>query len=426
MKILKGLALVVLSLLLFLSLSIFALLLTLNNTILNPNFRTSQLERLDVSASVEEALSEQIPTEDLPEELRTALVSSITELEPLIKERIDVAADPIFDYLLGKTQSMDLALTLRNTVLTSDFVASILDTLDLASLAEEILSEQIPEEEFPDELRTALVSSITELEPTIKAELIAAADPILDYLLGKSQSLSIVISSEPVVESLKDILREAFLESLPAGFTDLPQSTLDRYFNEFFEEFTEGTPATFELNETLLPAEIPAQITEAIAGAEDELKQARQGMAEAIAATEDRLEQARQYVSYFQLGYILFIAFMLLLIGGIVPLNRQVRSFTRKLGIIFLSSGILEYAGIFVTKSFVGTQIAQLAIPHSLQEWLPSLASDFLAPLQIFSLVLLIGGIALIVVSFVYKPRQPSSGADDQLIQTDPDNKPIP
>ena len=426
MKILKGLTLVVLSLLLFLSLSIFALLLTLNNTILNPNFLTSQLDRLDVSASVEEALSEQMPTEELPEELRTTLVSIITELEPLIKERIDVAADPIFDYLLGKKQSMDLALTLRNTVLTSDFVASILDTLDLASLAEEILSEQIPEEEFPEELRTALVSSITELEPTIKAELIAAADPILDYLLGEKQSLSIVISSEPVVESLKDILREAFLESPPAEFTDLPQSTLERYFNEFFEEFTEMIPATFELNETLLPAEIPAQITEAIAGAEDELKQAKQGMAEAIAATEDRLEQARQYVGYFQLGYTLFIVFMLLLIGGIVPLNRQVRSFTRKLGIIFLSSGILEYAGIFVAKSFVGTQIAQLAIPNSLQEWLPSLASDFLAPLQIFSLVLLIGGIALIVVSFVYKPRQPSSGADDQLIQTDPDNKPIP
>ena len=44
-------------------------------------------------------------------------------------------------------------------------------------------------------------------------------------------------------------------------------------------------------------------------------------------------------------------------------------------------------------------------ISPSLQTWVAELYSDLLAPLQTLSLGLLIGGIVLLVVSFVYKPR---------------------
>ena len=507
MKILKGLALGLLSFLLFLSLSIFGVLFMLNSTILNPNLITSELDRLDVSSLVEEVLSEQMPREELPEEfasamidtidrleapvkerisaathatydyllgkrespdlavtlgdtflnsdfvvlildeldlaslaevilsqqlpeeefpeeLRIALVSTITELEPLVKEKVSAAADPVFDYLLGKKQSIDLALTLRNSILTSDFVASILDKLDLSSLAGEFLSEQLPED-IPEEmgfLVEHLDDAILELEPWVKQQISIAADPILDYLLGESQSLNVVISTEPVMENLKDTLREAFLESPPAEFADLPRSTLEQHFDEYFGELTQMIPSTFEVNETLLGTEIPAQIAEAIAEAEEGLEQARQGIAEAIAEAEDGLEQARQYVGYFQLGYKLLIGFMLLLILGIVLINRQVKSTTRQLGTPLLTYGALWYAGILVTKHFAGTWLPPLPeIPPSLQTWITQLPGKFLAPLEMLSLGLLIGGIALIVVSFVYKPRQPSSGAADQLIQTDAD-----
>ena len=59
MKILKGLALGLLSFLLFLSLSLFGVLLMLNLTILNPDFVISELNRLDTSAIAEEFLSQQ-------------------------------------------------------------------------------------------------------------------------------------------------------------------------------------------------------------------------------------------------------------------------------------------------------------------------------------------------------------------------------
>jgi len=488
-KFLKGLAIGLLSFLLFLSLSIFGTAFLLNQTILNPNFITSELDKFDVATLVEEIISEQEDEEDFPEELRTALIDTITKLESPVKAQLSAATYSTFDYLLGKKQSPDLALTLRNTFLNSAFVASLMEELDLSSLAEELINEQASEEEFPEELRAALVNTITELEPlikenisaaadpifdyllgesqsidlaltlrntflssdfvvslvneldisslaseflgeqlledipegleflvehvddaiaelepTIREALIANADPILDYLLGERQSISVVISLEPIIENLEDTLREAFLESPPAELTGLPLAGIEQYFDKYFGELTEMIPSAFELDETLFGTEIPAQIAEALAEAEEGLGEARQDIADALAEAEEGLEQARQYVGYFQLGYKILIGLIVLLIAGIVLLNREVRGATRKLGTIFLTCGIPWFAGILVGKYFAGKQIAQLDIPPYFQELLPRLVNDFSAPLQWFSLGLLIGGIVLIAVSFVY-PR---------------------
>jgi len=489
MKILKGLAISLLSSLLFLSLSIFGILFLLNQTILNPNFISSELDKLDVAALVVEVLSEQESEEDFPEEQATALGDAIAAVEPIVKGGISDTLVPVYDYLKGKKQSPDLALTLRNTFLSSDFIVALMDELDIPSLAEEIISEQLPKEEFPEELETALVNTITkleplikekvstaadpifdylvgesqsidlsltlrntlssdfvvslaneldiaslasgflgeqllenipeemefltehldniiaELEPVIKEELTAAADPILDYLLGESQSISVVISLEPVAETLEDALRDAFLESPPAALAGLSPVEIEQYFDEYLGELlTEIVPSSFELDETLIGAEMPAQIAGALAEAEEGLEQVRQDITDALAEAEEGLELARQYVGYFQLGYKILIGFILLLITGIVLLNRQVRDATRKLGAIFLTYGVLWFTGTLVAKYFAGKQIAQLDIPPYFQELLPWLVNDFSAPLQWFSLGLLIGGVALIVVSFVY-PR---------------------
>ena len=379
---------------------------TLRNSFLNSAFVASLMEELDLPLLVEELISEQEDEEEFSKELETALVNTITELEPLIKERISAAADPIFAYLLGESQSIDLALTLRNTFPSSDFVVSLVNELDISSLASEFLGEQLLED-VPEELEFLvehLNDAITELEPTIEEELIAAADPILDYLLGESQSISIEISLEPIIENLEDTLREAFLESPPAKLAGLLLPKIKQYFDEYFGELTEMIPSAFELDETLLGTEIPAQIAEALAEAEEGLGEARQSITDALAEAEEGLEQARQYVGYFQLGYKILIGLIVLLIAGIVLLNRQVKGATRKVGTIFLTCGVPWFAGILIGKYFAGKQIAQLDIPPYFQELLPRLVNDFSAPLQWFSLGLLIGGVVLIAASFVY-PR---------------------
>ena len=283
-----------------------------------------------------------------------------------------------------------LALTLNHTILNPDFAVSELDSLDVPSLAEDLINKQVSEGELSEELGTTLVNTITKLEPLVKEQAGAAIYSIYDYLLGKSQSFNVVISLEPVKEELKENLRETFLETLPPELTQIPPAVLEQYFEQFYEEISGQIPSTFEFNESLLGPEVPANISEA------------------LAAAERNLEQTRQAISYFQLGYKVLIGFILLLILGIILLNRQVRNITRELGIIFLAYGALEYIGILITKSIAERQLLQLDIPPPLQSWLPQFFNNLLAPLEIFSIGLLSVGIVLIIVSFVYKPRQSS------------------
>ncbi len=382
---------------------------TLGDTFLNSDFVNSVLDELDLASLTEMILSEQMTGEEFPEDFKVALVNTVTELEPMLKEQVSDATQPIFDYLLGKTESIDLALTLRNTILSSDFVVSLIDELDLSSLAGEFLSEQligeIPEEmEFLSEY---LDYAIAELEPTIKAELTAAADPLLDYLLGESHSLSVVISLEPAMESLEDTLRETLLESLPPEYAGLSQSEIEQLFDEYFSEgLAEIIPSTFELDENLLGTEIPADIADMLAEAEGQLADVKQEMNEALSEAEEVLEVARQYISYFQLGFTLLIVFMALIVLGIILIFRQVKPVTRRLGIPLLTYGVIEYAGILVGKYFLKGKVTLPDIPPQLETWIFQLADDVLRPLQIFSLSLLIIGAVLIIVSFVYRRGQ--------------------
>lgn len=272
---------------------------------------------------------------------------------------------------------LGLALTLNYTILNPDFIVSEVDELDVSSLVEEFLSEEIPQEE--PYLAEVLDNTIADLEPWIKEQVNAGIYTSYDYLLGKSESLSLVISLEPVKDSLKDNLREAILESPPLELEGASPAEIELYLDEAYSEIDEMLPPRFEFNVSSLDPEVLAQ-----------------------------LEQARQYIGYFQLGYKLLIGFILLLILGIILIHRQVKRATREIGIIFLTYGVLEYIAIFVTKYLAGTQLTKLDVPAQLQTLLPQLLSNFLAPLEIFSICLLVVGVALIIVSFVYKPRQPS------------------
>jgi len=385
---------------------------TLGDTFLNSAFVDSVMDELDLSSLVEEVLLEGMGGEEFPEEFGTALVNIITDLEPMIKEKISAVVDPIFDYLLGETQDIDLASTLRSTILTSDFVLSLMDKLALSSLASEFLggelTGQIPEEmEF---LAEHLDDIIADLESTIKEQISAAADPLLDYLLGLSPTVSIEISLAPIMESLEDALKEVLMEQLPPAYAYLPQSQLNQLFAEYFAELTGMVPLTFDIGEMLTEMMPADMITDVLAEAEDALGQVRQDIAEAIAEAEEMLEQARGYVSQFQTGYYILLGFMALLILGIVLIHRQVKGATRWLGIVSLIYGVLWYAGILVGKNFAEKQLAATMtdIPASLQELPLQFLNDFMAPLQMLSLGLLIGGVVLIVVSFVYpRLRQP-------------------
>jgi len=242
---------------------------------------------------------------------------------------------------------------LNQTVLNPDFIVSQVNKLDITSLAEDMLSEQIPpEEELTEEV---ISNTIADLEPWIKERAADAAYAFYDYLEGRSQSLSLEISLEPVKQSLRDNLGQ------------------DEY-----QQIAQELPSTFELNETSLPAESMAM-----------------------------LEQAKQIIDYFNLSYTALIGIILLLILLIIIVHREVRGSTRTIGVNFLTCGALSYLGVFAAKYLSNMLLPQADMPPYIQTWLPQLLKDTLAPLEMYSIGLAAVGVILLIVSFVYKRRQP-------------------
>ena len=237
--------------------------------------------------------------------------------------------------------------------------------------------------------------------------MIAAANPLLDYLLGIRHNINVSISLEQVKESL----RHAFLESPLLELVGLPKNELETYFDEYFDELTEYMPSVFKLDESVLGTDIPLQFAEAIATTEDSLTQARQDIDEAVTDMEEALAQTKVYVGYFQLGYYLLIGFIVLLILGIILISRDVRDITRRLGIPLMVYGAIELAAVIVGKYFINKYLTEewlqvTDVPYTLQTWLLQFSNNMVAPLQWFSLGLLIVGIILTVVSFVYKRQE--------------------
>jgi hypothetical protein len=274
-----------------------------------------------------------------------------------------------------------LALTINRTVLNPDFIVSRLDTLDTSSLVAEVLKEQIPQEVMvmvPAELIEEVLDDVlTELEPWLKEQIAGAVYTVYDYLRGRSQSLSLAVDVAPVKEAVRDKLRQALLTSPPAGLEMIPHAELGRLFDEFYEQVSGEIPSTLEINESTLnelsPDIIPALI------------------------------RARRYVGYFQIIYWALISSTALFIMGIILLDRRVRGATRWIGIPCLISGIASYVGTFVIRNFAGGLITQVDLPAPLGSWLTQLLSDSLAPMRVYGIVLMAVGVALLIVSVVYR-----------------------
>ncbi len=284
-------------------------------------------------------------------------------------------------------------LMLKQTILNPDFVVSQVDRLDIPSLAEELLLGQIAIEipqEVPqgEELVAEVLSNtVADLEPWMKEQASVLIYTGYDYLLGRSQSLNLVVSLEPVKNSLRDNLEQAVSESLPPELSGASPEMIEQFINEAYQEATRDIPEAFELDESLWGSEV-----------------------------QSILEQVRGATGYFELGYKLLIGLIPLLILGIVLLSRPIRTGLRRLGIIFLVYGALQYISIFIITHLAGTQLTQFDLPFSaLQSWLPLFLSDLFAPLKIFSIGVAAAGVVLIIAGVV--PWGQKRVAQEQVLE---------
>ena len=276
--------------------------------------------------------------------------------------------------------SLSAVFMMDRTVLNPDFIIAEIDKLDVAILVGEMVKEQVPPE--AGLMKEAVDDAISDLRPWVKQQTGVVIQVGYDYVLGKSQHLTTVINLEPAKEVLKAHMRQAFLASLPSEFQGVPQAELESHFDEFYQGMSAEIPSTFEINE------------DTINGMDPEIM--------------PRLEQARHYLGYLTMVRRILIAVTIALIVGISLLHRRVKGATRSIGIPCLICGILSYAGTLISKHLVGERLAQVSLPSQLQAWLPQVINDFLAPAQTCGIVFIAVGVALLIISVVYKRGEPS------------------
>jgi len=270
-----------------------------------------------------------------------------------------------------------LALTLNQSLLNPDFVVKHVETLDIAALSDEIVMEQIPPEAaafMGESLDTVLADTIADIEPWMKEQARYGIYVLYDYIEGRSEDLSLVISLETVKTSFRANLLAAVLASPPPELVGFPPEEIELQFNTYYQLISDEIPSTLELGSTLLDAEALEQI-----------------------------ERVKQYVGYFNFAFLVLLGFSLLMILLTILTYLSVRGSTRQLGIIFLGIGAVSLAGAFITKSVISSQLVQNELPATLQTWAPEVITDVLMPLGIYSIGLIAVGIALTVISFVYK-----------------------
>jgi hypothetical protein len=353
--------------LLLMALSVFGMAFLINNTILDPDFVVAQTDKLDMTALshdyADELLSEELPQE--AEFLKQTIYNVVADQEPWLKEQFSIAVDASYDYFLGKSDRFEINIPL------DDLKANVRDSLwqtlqdflahNASSIPQDLLMPYI------DEHYQEIVDVIPpQYLPQEMANL--KGDQIRTYI---HQHYDEFITA----------LQTAFI--LPA-VSDLILNQIQPYFDRYYKDFVDEFPGTQSITEDDIPSDVM-----------------------------ENLRTAKNGIGYFHTGYYAMIAFMLLLVVGIILINRTVKDSSHALGIVLLIYGVAEFAGVLFARYFDFVKYIP-DLPSSLDNWLSSLIKDTLLPLQWFSLGILILGIVLIVVYIIYRPRK-----EQEPIQTE-------
>ena len=188
MSFLKGLLTTFLTFLLFLSLAAFGTLFALRSTLLDPDFVVAQVEKLDVAALVEEMTDFQLSGEIPPEAafLEEALRSAIVESEPQLKEQVNAAIYSGYDYLLGKSDRLNMVISFepikadlkdRLWLLFQQNIESL--PPEVAALPPEMLEQYF--EQFYQQFEAGIPSEFVIDESSVPPEIMPLVDTVREY-----------------------------------------------------------------------------------------------------------------------------------------------------------------------------------------------------------------------------------------------------
>jgi len=287
----------------------------------------------------------------------------------------------IFGFLLFDVLVLlGLIISLNLTVLNADFVTAELKKLDVYSAVMEQAKTMLPGQQYID------AETINELVQELKPWFEEQADKIIHGVyayLKEDRELNVVITLDQVRALAKEKVREAATGSLPAELQGASQSQIDAYMSQINAGIDAVIPATFALNEAAAGSQVMAQVG-----------------------------QVKQIVGYINTAYKILIAAAILLVLLIALVHWwQPKPITRSIGITFILVGVacilgplLDYLIVQLLTQIMGSSGAM----SELQAKLPQLAADITAPLRMYGIGFLISGIALTVISFLFRSKQVS------------------
>jgi len=389
MNALKVIGAILLSLVLLLALCIFGAALTMKMTAFNASFITSLVDDIPLIDIIEEA-AQQGETEN-PEQF-DIIKEALTENETAIKQRIIMLIDDIYDYLNSKTDDLDLAQALGDSIFNAGFAISIINNTDLTPLLEQAIENLIAEGGLPagtsyDEYIDDIAADI---EPWAKEQAGIVIPPVLDYVLGNSDTFSVSVSLDELKQILKENLKQSFLASPPPKYQGLSQAELGQTFDALFEQYSGEIPSSYVFDEQLFTSEDGTSMTIDVSELEQGLRDSKKG------------------IVIFNIAFIALIVLIILLIAGIILIYRDIKWSALNLGVVSFVFGaglmVFYFSSQWMIRDFLAQQ--EIASNSAIRDWLTSMSDGTLFPMLIQFICFIAIGIALLVIYFVYRRRQ--------------------
>lgn len=385
--------LVALSVLLFFSLNILAAGIAIDRTILNAGYTNSAIERLDLPAVMQEAISNN-QDEGLPPEALESLVGAAGSLEKDIKMRLGYVVTDVYKYIKGKASQIDLPRVLRNSLLADEFINSFIGKLDITAISHDI-ARGMTHESVPDEisyyvdLPAEVDKVIKNNEPQLKSQLQNAACSIAAWLTGESGSADSRIDIEPLIEDLRQSLIEDFTQSPPAYLAGFSKQEITAEFNRLFDQYTNSVPRDID-------------ITQAVS--DNGLKVEFDGM---ISSAETALTEARDAASVFKTAFIISILAVFVMGVLIVLVHGDAGRALLNLGIVSGVCGLFILAAVLIGKSLVPREAF---LPFEAQpataNWVIGVIHASFNPVLVAGLVYAVLGIAMNGAYFILKRQE--------------------
>ena len=269
---------------------------------------------------------------------------------------------------------LPLIFTINITLLNAQFVNREIQKLDIPVVVHETLTENAPSIDpiFLNDIDQAVI----QLEPWIDTQIQLVVNSSYDYLLRKTDILSISIPTHEIKHTLLDNLTASYLKNPPLEYTSLPASQRLQKLADIQQQFNDAFPDTVDINSEIIGDD---------------------GMQE--------IQRARDAVGYMRLAYYGLIGLCVLLALLIITILRNPKAITRTFGLLFLIIGLLLTAVFFILKLVVPGLMPTGDLPAHFQTWIPLVISDFLSSFGIFSISLLAVGIILFIISFLVKRK---------------------